>query len=419
MKKHIAMLLAMLIMISSLLGISSSAAETRAVLVNEQSDAHDTRATAQTLEQDNTLRGYIKSASEEDYYVITFPFAGKVNFWLGEIPTGCDYDLYLYTESGRLASKSDNTNATQELISGYTVSAGLKYYLLVKSKSGYSTSKPYKLRAKWSPRSGFTYFYNKNPTGDVGSFSIAGIGGLTTKPNEANTYYNVVDDIKANGCFVTSYAMVLANLQKKTSSRQNDPRTGTYYNLSPDPVTVTFANMGFPSISESNNTTQVNYIGQPVYINSASQIASYFGASYTRYSLLNMSDAQKKVALTYYLTLHPEGIIARFDNGGSHTLVVTGSTKEISQSDINDMLRKVSIASSRNEPYRIASVVDISLQRYLPNSGKITNSNDGDKFTVYDPAYYGSSTDGSLLLSLTWTAQEYAWSDLSYIEVFN
>lgn len=415
MKKHIAMFLAMLILISSLLGISSSAAETKAVLVNEQSGAHDTRATAQTLEQDNTLRGYIKSASEKDYYVITFPYAGKVNFWLGEIPAGCDYDLYLYSESGRLVDKSDNTNTTQELISGYTVSAGIKYYMLVKSKNGYSTSKPYKLRAKWSPLSGFTYFYNKNPNGNVGSFSITGIGNLTTKPAANGKTYNVVDDIKSSGCFVTSYAMVLANLKKKTSSRQNDPRTGTSYKLSPDPVTVTFANMGFPNITES----QVNYVGQPVYINSASQIASYFDASYTRYSLLSMNDEQKKVALSYYLSLHPEGIVARFDNGGSHTLVVTGTTKEISQSDISDMLRKISIASSRNEPYRIASIDVVSPQRYLPNSGIINNNNDGDKFTVYDPAYYGSSTDGSLLLSLTWTAQKYAWSDLSYIEVFD
>ena len=419
MKKHIAMLLAMLILISSLLGISSSAIETRAVLVNEQSGAHDTRATAQTLEQDNTLRGYIKSASEKDYYVITFPYAGKVNFWLGEIPTGCDYDLYLYTESGRLASKSDNTNTTQELISGYTVSAGIKYYMLVKSKSGYSTSKPYKLRAKWSPLSGFTYFYNKNPNGNVGSFSIAGIGGLTTKPDDNNPSYNVVSDIKDYVCYVTSYAMLLANLNKKTTSRQNDPRTGEFKLLLPDPVTVTFANMGFPSISDETN--QVNYIGEPVNINSASQIASYFGASYTKYSFSSMTDAQKKVALTYYLSLHPEGIAARFNhnNVNAHTLVFVGSTLEITQSDISAMLRKVSVVTNYNESAIMSDQKIITPYRYTSTSGKINDNNGGKYFTVYDPTYYGASSDGSLSLSLTWTADTFYWSDLKYIEVFD
>ena len=285
--------------------------------------------------------------------------------------------------------------------------------MLVKSKSGYSTSKPYKLRAKWSPLSGFTYFYNKNPDAPIGKFSVTNMENLTNTGG-----YNILTRIKNAGCYVTSYAMLLKNLRKSSTSKQYDPRTGTTKILSADPVTITLANMGFPTL---NSSGVLNSTVDPVSIQSASQIASYFGASYTKYSVSNLTDEQKKVALTYYLALHPEGIAARFNhnNVNAHTLVFVGSNLEISQSEISDMLNKISILTNHNEPAIMSGQKIVTPYKYTSTSGKINDNNGGHYFTVYDPAYYGSSPDGSLSLSLTWTADTFYWSDLKYIEVFD
>lgn len=395
------------------LSISSvvSAADSRAVSIYEQSAAHSSFGTAQNIIQDYTLYGRITNSSQLDYYSVTFTDAGKANFWLGDIPTGCNYNIYIYDSSYTLVASSVST-ASQELVANHPVAANSTYYILVRSSSGYDTANYYRLRAKWYPTGGFTYFYNKNPEAAVGTFSIDNVANLTTRSG-----FNVVDEIKASGCFVTSYAMILANLGKTTATACYDPRTGETEVLEADPFSVTLANMGFPTMY-STNVLNDNGL-TPVRIRNYDNIATRFNADFTQYDLSQMEDGEKIVAITYYLALHPEGIVIRFNNNGSkHALVVTGSGYVATQSEVATMLGKVSVTASYDYPGETMADNGIALC-YNTTDGYINDSNGGNYFTVYDPAYYGASTDGSLTLSGSWTAQVFTWAQLEYIEVFD
>lgn len=93
--------------------------------------------------------GCIGNTFDVDYFQIMFSDDGVANFWLGNIPSGSDYDLYLYDAGGTLLAKSDKADTVAELISYYPVESGVNYYIMVSTYSGYSTSNPYLLRAKW------------------------------------------------------------------------------------------------------------------------------------------------------------------------------------------------------------------------------------------------------------------------------
>ena len=115
---------------------------------------------------DDTTYGKISSSSDVDYYKVKFDTAGYANFWLGDIPRGIDYDLYLYNSSGTLLSCSKGTSS-QEQIYKYPVSANSWYYLKVIGYNGsFSQSMRYRLRAKNYPASEARDMYevNNSPT---------------------------------------------------------------------------------------------------------------------------------------------------------------------------------------------------------------------------------------------------------------
>lgn len=255
----------------------------------------------------------------------------------------------------------------------------------------------------------YTYYYNKDPESSVGRFSIANISGLKNKNN-----VNVVQAIKDAGCFVTSYAMVLKNLGATTSSTHYDNRTSSTGYLSSDPFTVTLANMGFPSTSSN----VLNSYVYPVSIQSATSIGQYFDKTFTQADLSGLSDSSKMYNIDYYYDKYPQGIILRFEheNGSKHALVVIGSTYQNHTRALSDscISPEVNIDFSVDENEIISSSV---MPRYTPTSGKINDNNGGSYFTVHDPAYYGTSSDGALTLSNSWTAQEFSWSELKYIQI--
>lgn len=47
---------------------------------------------------DRNNYGMISTKSDVDWFVVRFSKAGKANFWLGHVPSGCDYDLFYITE---------------------------------------------------------------------------------------------------------------------------------------------------------------------------------------------------------------------------------------------------------------------------------------------------------------------------------
>lgn len=80
--------------------------------------------------------GYISTSSDVDCWSISFDCTGYANFWLGNIPSGCNYDLRLYrsNESTMLAS-SLNSGTANELIT-YPITPGTVYYVKITSSDG-------------------------------------------------------------------------------------------------------------------------------------------------------------------------------------------------------------------------------------------------------------------------------------------
>ena len=107
--------------------------------------------------------GKISSTSDVDWWVVRFSSSGYANFWLGEIPSGCDYELKLYASDGTTLLKSSlNSGNANELIGEYWVAANTDYYISIYSYSGSSTSEYYKFRTKNYPYHGYAGFTNNN-----------------------------------------------------------------------------------------------------------------------------------------------------------------------------------------------------------------------------------------------------------------
>lgn len=117
-----------------------------------ESESNNTYSTADRTYDDYDGYGKISSTSDVDWWVIKFNSSGYANFWLGNIPSGCDYDLKLYSSDGTtlLKSSSKSGNA-DELISEYWVTGGVNYYVRIHAYSGSSTSTYYQFRAKNYP----------------------------------------------------------------------------------------------------------------------------------------------------------------------------------------------------------------------------------------------------------------------------
>ena len=113
--------------------------------INE-SESNNSFSTADITYDDYDNVGYLSSLSDVDWWKVSFTQAGTVNFWLGNIPSGCDYDITLFNAAGVQIGYSTNSGQEAELIQ-YTVTANTYYYIKISSYSGYSSSQ-YLFRAK-------------------------------------------------------------------------------------------------------------------------------------------------------------------------------------------------------------------------------------------------------------------------------
>ena len=97
--------------------------------IRYESEPNDTEETSNHIDDDDTTYGRISSLFDEDYYRVVFESDGLANFWLGNIPSGMDYDLYLYSSDGTLldASTTDNVERAQEFIGNFPVVANTIY----------------------------------------------------------------------------------------------------------------------------------------------------------------------------------------------------------------------------------------------------------------------------------------------------
>lgn len=268
MKKCFLTFLCFLLVSSLLMSITAFAREIAPMaILKTESEPNNTRATANSVNQDDTITGYISSSSDIDYFKVVASANGVFNFWLGNIPSGKNYDLYVYNSSGNLLGSSTSTSAAQELVSGVKATKGNTYYFAVQGKSGsYSTTSAYTVRCKLlvNPYTGFSQSSLENLST---SFSTTNLDKLYSNGSSSSW----LSRPKSAGCVITSYAMILRNLGATTSSKHYDFRSGVTGYLASDPFTVMLANTSWPNITTSTSGT---------YIASTTQdpVVTYHGA---------------------------------------------------------------------------------------------------------------------------------------------
>lgn len=379
-------LMALALVLVMCLGLVASAMASEispmAVLKTEE-EPNNSMATANWADQDDTFTGHISPANDVDYFKIVPSTNGVFNFWLGNIPTGKNYELYVYNSSGALLACSIETGTTQKLISGITATKGSTYYFAVRGTNGsYSATSAYTLRCRllMNPYAGFS---QTDPGRSPTSFSTTNLNNLYSIGGD-KSWLSLYKD---KGCFIASYAMVLRNLGATTKDVRYDFRSSISSHLTADPFTVMLANTSWPTISKNSNGKYYANISQsPVYVYH-NRIASSFRKAANAVSLgSNLSNDDKAKAIAYYLSKHPEGVMVTFcrtinTTEYTHTVVFTQTTVEIPSSYTPPAPYQLLSAD-----YSVASEV---LEPMTDQIAVAANVPYGDAFVVCDP--YGKS----------------------------
>lgn len=112
-----------------------------------ETESNNSYSTADTTYDDYNNYGSLTNG-DVDWWKITFDEEGFANFYLSDIPTGCDYKLYvypgsIYSDSVAFSNKSGNAD---EWVKCHVI-PDVVYYIRVSRASGYSSAQ-YKLRMK-------------------------------------------------------------------------------------------------------------------------------------------------------------------------------------------------------------------------------------------------------------------------------
>jgi murein DD-endopeptidase MepM/ murein hydrolase activator NlpD len=115
-----------------------------------ENEPNNTSTTAtSTNNGDDNYGNFSSSTDTEDWWKFTLTYRAYVNLFLGNIPSGSDYDLRLYSSSNTTTPiwSGVNTGTANELLINKDLESGT-YYLKVTKFSGSSTTSYYSLRWK-------------------------------------------------------------------------------------------------------------------------------------------------------------------------------------------------------------------------------------------------------------------------------
>ncbi len=117
--------------------------------VDIEEEPNDTWEDANSTNDNVDNYGTLDSQDDIDWWKIEFDDYGEANFWLGNIPNSCDYDMYLYHEDNlddtfsleqtSCLALSTNGNNAEESIT-YDVEPNVCYYVMIIPYSGSSYS---------------------------------------------------------------------------------------------------------------------------------------------------------------------------------------------------------------------------------------------------------------------------------------
>lgn len=114
--------------------------EQRDVTRNEL-ESNDNYDDANAMLSGDTTYGKLWGVGDVDWYSITPLDFGDINFWLGDVPNGTDYDIQIFASNGTTLKGGGYQTGTQsyfKLLEDYNDSE--TYYVKVYSASGYSQS---------------------------------------------------------------------------------------------------------------------------------------------------------------------------------------------------------------------------------------------------------------------------------------
>lgn len=116
-------------------------------IINE-SELNDTWTTATRTYDDYTNKGTFYGLGDIDWWKIRFSNRGMVNIYLGNIPSGCNYDIELYIDDyENPIAWSKKTTGTYEFMQ-CRVEANIDYYVKLETKRSTSSTQSYQLRFK-------------------------------------------------------------------------------------------------------------------------------------------------------------------------------------------------------------------------------------------------------------------------------
>ncbi len=405
-----------------------------------ESESNNTMSTADVTSDDRDNYGSISSLSDVDWWKVSFIEGGRANFWLGNIPSGCNYELSIYNASGGLLSYSYNARNTAELIQ-YDVSPNTTYYIKIESSYGTSNIQ-YLLRVKNYANT--TWFSQLN--GSVGStWNTTNLTSLYF-PNMlncanycdsvykcANTpFYTTSNYIPASnqldrghinkfGCSISAMAMIFRNLGVTTVDNKYDFRNGTTTNQQADPFTLTMANIGWPTvtINTSNGITRYEITTYQTTYNPTNAnwytASTAFGLTATKVPLDGLTAEEKADAIAYYIEQNPEGILVRV--ASSHSLVFTDTT-HTAPSSLNLVCAQPCRITSANELEILQQ--ELEQERNFISLASVTTTEYDDKFTCYDPGTSTPQIGRGVTYNNSWTASIYGGIDqIVYIYYFD
>lgn len=174
-KRLLSLLITLSLICSSSLLFVSAASGTK-----YEVESNDTRAQATLTYDDYDNYGKISQYNDKDYWKVKFPNEGFVNFYLGNIPSGCDYEMVVSDYSGTTIWALDLQSGTNHEFVRLHVKANYIYYIWVYSADySCSTSAYYHMRVKWYPLNYgdfFAYTVDANINNSLGRLETVSAG---------------------------------------------------------------------------------------------------------------------------------------------------------------------------------------------------------------------------------------------------
>jgi pimeloyl-ACP methyl ester carboxylesterase len=106
-------------------------------------EPNDVTGKADWLYAGKDAYGKIGASGDVDFWKIKAPAHGTLNVWLGDLPGGRDYNLYVYDSEERQLGKSERSGSAEETVEGIVTEKSAWYYVAVRGNGDNADRKTY------------------------------------------------------------------------------------------------------------------------------------------------------------------------------------------------------------------------------------------------------------------------------------